>query len=581
MSLEDTLERPKSKLATANGGWTVIGHDPALATQSNYPIVAVRNGEIFVFGGDAANGVLTSADNGVTWAAQTGVWPARAAASGALHNGRFYLVGGFSPGKGFSDTLVSDDALTWTQVGADPAGWGVRWAHTLLSWGNQLLMVAGVAGPAYSNQVWALDPTAANPQWTKIAEGQFAPRAWAAGAALADRLLVIGGWNEPDGAFAETLVSTDGGVTWTAYPAPFAARHSAAAVTIGGTVYLVGGCTGRPGTTFYSDTWSTTDGVTWTQVDNSFGPIGRTFGAVNVAGRVTVIGTSPDVLAYLPPTGWNHVGSSALAQQQYLPFVGRVGGQVCSAQGNPNNTSILSPDGLSWSPVPANLPPRGGVAGVDRDETVLWLSGGQGPQGLVSEVWTTFDGVQWDTRTSAAQWPARRDHCMAGFGNYWWVFAGWDGAGTYFQDAWTSPDGQTWSPQTAAVVPAVAGATAVVFNNKLWMIGGTRSGAQVSSSDDGLTWTDHGAPWSMRQAMRVHVIGNKLYALGGTAGGLSAFTDVYSTTDGLTWTHYDGPTPWTTGNGCGSIVVGGSILVFGGVDASGQSAPDIYAFTPP
>jgi hypothetical protein len=299
-----------------------------------------------------------------------------------------------------------------------------------------------------------------------------------------------------------------------------------------------------------------------------------------VAGNVTVIGTSPDVLSYLPPTGWNRVGTSTLAQQQYLPYVGRVGA-VCSAQGNPNNTSILASDGINWGAVPANLPPRGGVAGMNPNEEIIWVSGGQGPQGLVSEVWMTFDGVGWDSRTSAAEWPARRDHCMAGFANYWWVWGGSDGNGTYFQDAWRSPTGQTWTQQTAAVVPRVAGARAVVFNNKLWMIGGIGSPTQVWSTDNVLTWSGHGAPWSPRMAMGVHVIGNTLYAVGGTTGGQSAFTDVYWTTDGDNWSHYDGPTPWTTGNGFGSIVVGGAIQVFGGIDATGQSSPDIYAFTPP
>jgi N-acetylneuraminic acid mutarotase len=248
MSLDDTLERPALALGGGASAWVPIGSCPDLTAQTSYPVAAVRDGQLFVYGGDGANTVLSTAD-GVTWTKQTGDWPARSTTCGAALDGQLYIVGGFTsasgptPAKGFGDTWVSDDGATWTQIGG-AAPWGVRWAHTLLPFRGHLFMIAGVAGPTYSSDVWALEPEG---NWRLITTGQFQPRAWAAGAVVGRTLMVIGGINATDGTFAETLVSKDAGLTWNTYKTPFPARHSASALTIGDTVYLVGGVDALPG----------------------------------------------------------------------------------------------------------------------------------------------------------------------------------------------------------------------------------------------------------------------------------------------------------------------------------------------
>jgi hypothetical protein len=566
MSLEDTLERPEPKLATS-AGWQVIGHAPALASQDNYPVVAQRNGVIYVFGGDAANGVLTSSDNAATWTSQTGDWPARAAASGVLHDGRFYLVGGFSPGRGFSDTLVSDDAVHFSQVGADAPAWGVRWAHTLLSSGGKLLMIAGVAGPDYSDQVWALDTQAADPQWAKIAEGQFASRAWAAGAVLGDKLLVIGGWNEPDGAFAETLVSTDGGATWTVNPAPFTPRHSAAAITIGDTVYLVGGCTGRPGTTFYSDVWATKDGVTWTQVDNSFGPIGRTFGLAAISGKIAVIGTSADVIGLRVP-GWALIGASpnaAVARGATVTF----NNQIWGLDGDANRTVVASPDGAAWA-ANGSLPYRQGSAACAHNTIVVVTGGAFSAE--TQDVYVSTDGRNWSH--SAAPWPARYGHCMVSDGNHITLFGGRTMTGTFYQDCWVSNDGVNWTPQGTA--PGVVNGAAAVVGVQLCVIDGA---SRQVSWNDGTRWLPpETAPWASRLFPGVAVIGGVLYLVGGYSGS-SHYRDLWSATGRGTWTQLPGA-PWSgarDGAGCGAL--DGQVIVFGG-DTGGGASPEVYSYAP-
>ena len=67
--------------------------------------------------------------------------------------------------------------------------------------------------------------------------------------------------------------------------------------------------------------------------------------------------------------------------------------------------------------------------------------------------------------------------------------------GARLSDVWTSTDGAAWTavPQVAPV-PARYGARALVFDGKLWILGGYGGdlGTQLNdvwSSTDGATWT--------------------------------------------------------------------------------------------
>lgn len=578
MSLDDTLERPAPSPATLSdpaSAWVTLGTCPPMAAMNNYPVAMQRNGFLTVIsGGDGGDTVLTSDDDGATWnPPQTGDWPVRRALSGALHNGRFHIVGGFSPGQGFGDTLVSDDGLHFTQLGATPAPWGVRWAHTLLSAGDKLLMIAGVAGPVYSDEVWSLDADGA---WTKIAEGQFTPRAWAAGAVLGSRLLVIGGWNEPDGAFAETLVSDDGGATWTTHKAPFTPRHSASAVTIGDTVYLVGGCTGRPGTTFYDDTWATQDGVLWTRVDQSFGPIGRTFATANLGGKVGVIGTSTDIIGLTPPAlGWTRIGQSMVAGRLLFPAVADKDGVTYAIGGAANMPFATSPDGVQWAPLATDLPWIQNMAAATMADT-LWATGaGSGQHGA----WSSTNGATW-TKTSDDDLLNRSNHGMVVFQDQLWVIGSDDVVASVVAN---SQDGATWNPVASNLPQSRYGAACVVFKGKIWVLGGASGGVALREawcSVDGSAWDPHTPDWSARYFAQAQVIGDCLYLIAGQAsGGGAPFPEVWATRDGLAWTLVSSAAPYL--KAWGSTLRDGAIIAFGGIDANNRPRPDIYSYRPP
>jgi hypothetical protein len=579
MSLDDTLERPRTsdlRLGDGDTNWVTLGTCPQMASMNNYPVAMQLNGVTYVIsGGDGGNTVLTSADDGVTWnPPQTGDWPVRKALSGALHGGKFYIVGGFSPGEGFGDTLVSDDCLHFTQAGPMPAPWGLRWAHTLLSTGDKLLMIAGVSGPDYSNEVWALG---ADDTWTLISQGQFTKRAWAAGAVLGSKLLVIGGWNEPDGAFAETLVSDDGGVTWTVNKAPFTPRHSAAAVTIGDTVYLVGGCTGRPGTTFYNDTWATKDGVLWTRLDHSFGPIGRTFAAVPLGGQIGVIGTSANIIGLAPPAAWTELAPDPGCKGVCAPATGKLNGRYYAFGGQHPENAFASDTGITWTPTP--LPQFGrrqNMAGtVHHGKLILCAGDFGGP--TFNDVYVSTDGVSWTQVAGSQRFAGSAGRCVASFLDKLWVFGGDD------TDVWSSEDdGVSWQLENPNAFEQASGflSQAIVFAGKLWMIDGDYQ--QNWSTANGINWDRHDPPWSSRTVHRLEIVGETLYLIRGFRSP-NFLHDVWATVDGLNWRLVETQAPLDI---CqfGTIVVDDSIILFGGTIGTGGRYFDsdrILRYLPP
>lgn len=172
-----------------------------------------------------------------------------------------------------------------------------------------------------------------------------------------------------------------------------------------------------------------------------------------------------------------------------------------------------------------------------------------------------------------------------------WMVAGWNGyqepegfsvddpALTYppqntTTEVWSSPDGVDWTlelPHGNTAFERRHSQNTVLWNNKLWMIGGdTHQGFynhDVVSSPDGVNWTVElgpGAqaepPWAERALQFSGVYDGKLWTAGGQdlLGPQDVWTyhnDVWSTEDGVNWTEVvaDGPPSETRWAGCGAV----------------------------
>ena len=120
---------------------------------------------------------------------------------------------------------------------------------------------------------------------------------------------------------------------------------------------------------------------------------------------------------------------------------------------------------------------------------------------------------------------------------------------TLSSDIWRSADGLNWEQVTAnAPWGGCFGARAIAFNDQLWLIGGVHTGGDVGGvkaseinvwhSSDGLEWSAAAAPtpWSERIGHACVVFNGKLWMLGGQdlATG-NSLNDVWSTVDGEQW----------------------------------------------
>jgi hypothetical protein len=562
MSLDDTLERAGAVTSADPGAWTTIGSCADLASQTVYPVAAQVGSSLFVYGGDGANTVLSSPD-GVTWTRRRGDWPARSTVSGAALDGKLYIVGGFtsatptSPARGWADTWCSADGASWTRIGGD-APFGPGWAFTVLAYRSHLYLIGGVNnGGAYTSEVWALEPEGV---WRRITTGQFKPRAWAAGAVLGDTLMVIGGHNEPDGTFAEILLSRDAGATWTTYPAPFRARHSATAITIGDTVYLVGGVAGRdPVTAAFHEIWATKDGISWCQVDWGT-PSGV---AASLSGRLAVLGGSAEVKGTAPPApGWRIVNQSrTISDLMYAPVLDFVG-RLYALCGYGYQPVVVSDDGVNWSNLPSNLPNRQGCAAAVH-AGAMWVTGG----GRTNDVWTSTDGTHW-TQTPPPPWSPREHHGLVSFGGKLWLLGGSPYVGS---EVWSSPDGLNWTQVTPnPPFRRRSSFAAVAFGGRIWLLGGDDNQIlqDVWCSVDGVAWQQRTPPWGARYHPVAAVVGDTLFVAAGQGGrGDSARKDLWATRDGINWAPYDTRGPWSDAQFGPSLAVKtGSLYLFGGGD---------------
>ena len=169
------------------------------------------------------------------------------------------------------------------------------------------------------------------------------------------------------------------------------------------------------------------------------------------------------------------------------------------------------------------------------------------------------------------RWSARSSHSSAVFQDKLWMLGGTDGTNR-FNDVWSSSDGVTWEEATASA--GWSGRyfhSSVVFNNKLWVIGGfdgSNGLGDVWSSPDGVTWTQvttSGTSWSARWSHSSVVFDSKMWVIGGGSND----SDVWSSSDGASWTQVTtSGSSWSARLGHSSVVFDGKLWVIGGFDGS-------------
>lgn len=184
----------------------------------------------------------------------------------------------------------------------------------------------------------------------------------------------------------------------------------------------------------------------------------------------------------------------------------------------------------------------------------LWVFGGYHASnngikgGLLNDVWSSADGITWTEEVlndSPTSFTPRTNHATAVFQNKIWIFGAGDQTGI-LNDVWSSPDGVNWTLETdnAAFSPRYAH-TATVFDEKLWIIGGEDGVYETNdvwSSADGVNWTLEidNAAFPARYHHTSVVFQDRMWVIAGInseqGSGFGDLNDVWSSTDGINWT---------------------------------------------
>jgi hypothetical protein len=261
------LKRPGQK--TAFQGQPGVGQGITNYQNNLYSI----SGDVFsAFGGGSS--ILTATE--ITSSA--GFSP-RFGHFATYFNGSLWVMGGFnSSGVALNDVWSSPDGLTWTNVTTN-APWSARGQGGVIVFNGLMYIMGGGAttGTSDFGDVWST-PDGIN--WTELNASAWPGRRRFGLTASPSLMYVAGGAGSfypsilyPDTYYSDVWSSPDG-INWTqlVVNAPWVARANAGFFWLGTSLYLIGGLLTDPFLTANSDLWSSPDGISWTRASTN--PLG-------------------------------------------------------------------------------------------------------------------------------------------------------------------------------------------------------------------------------------------------------------------------------------------------------------------
>lgn len=256
---------------------------------------------------------------------------------------------------------------------------------------------------------------------------------------------------------------------------PFPKRFGFSAITFQDKMWIIGGIGEFSGTEVpeYNDVWSTMDGINWEEVTSS---------------------------AQFRP----RVGHSTVV------FDGKIWVIAGAVPGENFDDVWYSSDGMSWTEVTtsAAFGKRYAHASAVFDNKI-WVIGGdydvnEDSTHTYNDVWYSQNGADWILATDDPGFGPRDFHSVDVFQDKLWVVCGSVSGyvnryeeSNFYNDAWYSENGVNWT-KTSGNPPVRTGHASVVYENKLWIIGGDYLGLQSVSNEEGMNdvwYTVNGEEW--------------------------------------------------------------------------------------
>jgi formylglycine-generating enzyme required for sulfatase activity len=242
--------------------------------------------------------------------------------------------------------------------------------------------------------------------------------------------------------------------------------------------------------------------------------------------------------------GGVHTLSCARPYQNFYfaPEPGDIASDLVAFQ-KPLNPSLGSKR-IEWKQVskPLSWLPRTGHTATEF-QSKMWIMGGSQGDQEKNDVWNSIDGINWTLVNPSATWAPRSHHSSFVFNNKLWLLGG-EGDSEY-NDVWSTTDGIQWEMilENAPWPPYDGNTTllhdthpTVIYRDKIWIIS-----SHIWCSSDAVNWEviTPDMSWMLLPGYHALVFKDKIWVIGGLSN-----NDILSTTDGVHWNQISSSMEW-------------------------------------
>lgn len=520
--------------------WKEVTSNGGFEARREHQVVTFKD-KLWLIGGwgesnELLNDVWSSSD-GVNWVEETAGAPfsGRKGHQVVSFDGKLWLIGGneidqytYDPFQhfvpGLNDVWSSSDGVSWVEE-LSSAPFSIRFSHQVSVFNDKMWLMGGQNHWSdHKDDVWSSED---GTTWTQaLVVGEFEEKSDHQMAVYDGKLFIVGGRGRGT---STSIAYTSDGVNWGSEPisgdflSPYRKGHQLTAFKE--KLVLTGGW--GLGNLLNNDVWFSTDGIQWVEQTTA-----------------------------KPHSRFRH------QIKVFQDKLWMLGGVFDSAK----NDIWSSTDGLSWKKekAEAEFSERSKHAVALFDEK-LWLIGGRdGAFDKQSDIWMSEDGVSWREVTPEGFALSYYTHGFIEFKDSLFVIGGNTGK------TWFSSDGVSWN-KSVFTGPAYQ-SRYIEYKGKLWSFGGEASGEKhnkIFSSVDGESWVEEASElkFSGRAQHQVVVFNDRLWLIGGIGNDSQYFNDIWSSIDGINWEQVVSSAPFKGVIDHQAVVFKGVIYIVGGFDS--------------
>ena len=278
----------------------------------------------------------------------------------------------------------------------------------------------------------------------------FEPRFGHSTVVFDNKMWVIGGTNISS-QYKNDVWSSENGVDWTLVTgnAAFTGRSFHVCLVHNNNIWVIGGWDGVN----VNDVWYSSNGADWTlatgnanfSARNSFGGVVYNSGGGDemwISGGWFAAALN-DIWRSSDGVSWTLVTSSPAFSDIYghkvVNFNDGTGDKMWLVESETSMTTYNSSDGAVWNSVSSGSPETRQYFSMEAYNNKMWLVAGSTASGCLKDVWSSTDGTDWGLATGNASFSERYSHSGVVFNNKIWTIGGRDKVPALFNDVWYSP----------------------------------------------------------------------------------------------------------------------------------------------